>query len=314
MHCSRRDFLRFLSAGTSPCLFARRGQADPSLKPHVAFPVQAHDRLAVTSWPFRAYMESPTNRGRDTNLPGMDLKEFPAFVTKKFDIRNVNPLSDHFHSTDSAYLDAFREAVAKAGSHLVDLGLAGKHFYDPDAAVRQSAVDYGRKWIDIAVAIGSPSVRQHLTVRAGEKPEAAMAAESLGRLAEYGAKRNIVVNLENDNGVAEDPFVLVAVIEKVNSPYLRALPDFGNSLIGHNSEYSEKGVKTMLKHAYNMCHVKDAVEGDDGQILKVDLGKMFGLAKQSSYEGFYSMEFDTELGDPIAGTKRLIEESLEYLA
>jgi len=243
----------------------------------------------------------------------MDVKEFAAFVVEKFDIRNINPLADHFSSTDTAYLQALREAVDKAGSHLVDLGLAGKHFFDPDPAVRQSAVDYGRKWIDIAATLGSPSVRQHLQLRPGQKPQAALAAEGLGQLAEYGAKRNMVVNLENDNAIAEDPFLLVAVIEKVNSPYLRALPDFGNTLIGHDQDYNARGVKAMLGHAYNMCHVKDTVEADNGERVKVDLARMFGLARQSGYRGYYSMEFDTTAGDPVTGTKRLVEESLQYL-
>lgn len=243
----------------------------------------------------------------------MDLKEFPAFAIERFGIRNINPLSDHFRSTDSAYLDAFRDAVRRAGSHLVDLGLAGKHFYDPDPATRQAAVDYGCKWIDIAVTTGSPSVRQHLAVRTGQRPQLSNAVETLGRMAEYGAKRNVVVNLENDNAIAEDPFLLVAAIEKVNSPYLRALPDFGNSLIEHDRDYNERAVKAMLGHAYNMCHVKDTVEGDNGQRVKVDLARIFEIAKQSGYRGFYSMEFDTGAGNPVDGTKTLIEQSLRYL-
>lgn len=244
----------------------------------------------------------------------MDLLEFPSFVVEKFGVRNINPLGDHFRSTDPAYLEAFRSAVQKAASNLTDLGLAGRSFASPDAEVRLDAIEFGRKWIDIAVKLGSPSVRQHLTLRNSEKPQPAMAAESLGKLAEYGAKRNTVVNLENDNAVAEDPFLIVSIIERVNSPYLRALPDFGNSLLGHDQDYSQRGVKAMFKHAYNMCHVKDMVEADNGQIVKVDLRRMFGLAKQSGYRGYYSMEFDSELGDPVAGTKRLVEEGLKYLA
>ncbi len=302
---SRRELLILLPA----LAFASGSQ-----EPHIQFPVEPRARLAVTSWPFRVYIESPTNRGRKPGAPGMDLKEFPGFVVEKFGVHNINPLADHFHSTDDAYLAVFREAVDKAGSHLVDLGLAGRYFYEADPIDRQSAVEYGCKWIDIAVKIGSPSVRQHLQLRHGQKPDIGIAAESLGRLAEYGAKRNIVVNLENDNATAEDPFLIVSVIEKVNSPYLRALPDFGNSLGGHDESYNERAVKAMLGLAWNMCHVKDSVEGENGQMKKVDLARMFSLAKQSSYRGYYSMEFDTNAGDPIAGTQRLVQESLQYLA
>jgi sugar phosphate isomerase/epimerase len=288
--------------------------AEPTGGPHMRFPVTPRERLAVTSYPFRGYIDSPTNRGRKSSLPPMDLTSFPSFVIEKFGVRNINPLADHFRSTDDAYIASFRQALDKAGSHLVDLGLGGRYFYDSDPSTRQAAVEYGRKGIDLATKAGSPSVRQHLQVRRGQKPDVAMAAESLARLAEYGTKRNIVINLENDERVAEDPFRIVELIEKVNSPYLRALPDFGNTLIGHDAEYSQKGVKGMLGHAWNMCHVKDVVQADDGSLVKVDLAAMFALAKQSSYRGFYSMEFDTDAGDPITGTQKLVQETLHYLS
>lgn len=278
------------------------------------FPARPRDRLAVTSWPFRAYIESPTNHGRKASVPGMDLKDFPTFVAEKFGVHNINPLADHFSSTADAYLAQFRDALQRAGSHIVDLGLGGRDFFSPDTATRQIAIDYGRKGIDIAVKAGSPSVRQHLRAARGQKPDAALAAESLGRLAEYGANRNVVINLENDDPVAEDPFLIVAIVEKVKSPYLRALPDFGNSLIPHDADYNRRAVAAMLDHAWNMCHVKDSVEGEKGQRKDVDLREMFRLAKHSGYRGYYSMEFDTGAGDPITGTQKLVEESLQYLA
>ena len=161
--------------------------------------------------------------------------------------------------------------------------------------------------------VGSPSVRQHVAGHSGEKPDVSLAAQSLGEMAEYGSKKNIVINLENDSPGAEDPFFLVAVIEKVKSPYLRALPDFGNSLAGHDDSYNRTAVKAMLAHAYNMCHVKDKVQGDDGKVYNVDLASMFKLAKASAYRGFFSMEFDTDGGDAVAGTKNLVETTLRYL-
>ncbi len=311
MHPTRRQFLEFpplFALGTSLLSADQQPQ-----QPDLHFPTKPHDRLAVTSWPFRAYIESPTNHGRDRSKPGMDLTEFPALIVTKFEVYNINPLSDHFRSTDSAYLDALQSAVKKANSHIVDLGLAGRHFYGPDAATRSAAVDYGRKWIDIARVIGSPTVRQHVSGSPDTKPDVALAASSLGELAEYGSKQNIIVILENDNPIAEDPFFLVKVIEKVNSPYLRALPDFGNSLIGHDAEYNEKAVRAMFRYAYSMCHVKDSVESRDGKRDTVDLKKMFGIARENSYRGYFSMEFDTGAGDPFAGTETLVQETLRYM-
>jgi len=114
-----------------------------------SFPVKTRDRLAVTSWPFRTLIDSPTNRQRDATVPGIDLKEFPALIVEKFGVHNINPLSDHFHSSDPLTSIPFVRRSRKAGSHVVDLGLSGKQFYSSDAAARTEAVEFGRKWIDI---------------------------------------------------------------------------------------------------------------------------------------------------------------------
>ena len=244
---SRRSFIQGLAA--APLIAAS--------DPRYAFPSEARQRLAVTSYPFRAYIESPTNPGRDKSVQGMDLKEFAGMIAKRFGVHNINPLGDHLQSTDPAYLKDFRAAVEAAGSHLVDLGLGGKDFANPSQSVRDDAVAYGRRWIDIAVLLGSPSVRQHLHTAQGVVPSVPNAVESLARLAEYGSQKNIVINLENDSPGAEDPFFIVEVLSKVNHPYLRALPDFGNSLRGHDAAYNEKAVDAMFKHVFNMSHVKD---------------------------------------------------------
>ena len=161
--------------------------------------------------------------------------------------------------------------------------------------------------------LGSPSVRQHVSGVHGLKPDVALASESLGALSEYGSKRGVIVNLENDNPVAEDPFFLVDVIERVKSPWLRALPDFGNSLLAHDHEYNRRALTKMFQHAYSMSHVKDSVLAEDGKVSTVDLAAIFGIAKAAGYRGYFSMECETGLSGPFAGTEKLVQESLKYL-
>jgi sugar phosphate isomerase/epimerase len=271
--------------------------------------------LAVTSWPFREFIDSPTNPYRNRQKPGMDITEFPAMVATKFDVHNVCPLAAHFRSTDPAYLDSFRKELERAKSHLADFGLGGGRFWDPDGAKRQQAIDTGKHWIDVAVVLGSPSVRQHLGGSPSVKPDPELAAQTLGKMAEYGATKNIIVNLENDDRHNEDPFFIVEVIEKVGNPYLRALPDFGNTLLGGDAGYSERGVAAMLKHAYGICHVKDVVVTESGKAYNIDLPKMFALAKGSGFKGYFVMEWDGLPGeDPYQGTDRLVHETLGILS
>jgi sugar phosphate isomerase/epimerase len=283
----------------------------PSLK----FPIKPRERLAVASWPFRAYIDAPRNRrARDTNLPGMDLKHFAAWVVQRFGLRRIEPLDQHFGSTDTAYIQELRQAIEKAGASVVNIpvGLQAS-FYDPNPAGRKEAIEAGRKWIDIAALLGSPSVRLHISGVNKLKPDVERTAASLKQVAEYGAEKNVLVNLENDDNLTEDPFFIVSVIEKVDNAYLRALPDFCNSMLTHDQAFNHRALMSLFKHAYNIAHVKDSEVGDQGRLFIVDVAACFKIAKAAGYRGYFSMEWEGR-GDPLSGTQRLIDLSLKSLA
>jgi len=100
----------------------------------------------------------------------------------------------------------------------------------------------------------------------------------------------------------------------IGSPYLRALPDFGNSMVEKygDTAFNYAAVKAMFAHADNIGHVK-AAESSGPKLYHIDPAKTFEIAKQSGFRGYYSMEFDQE-GDPLAGAKFLVEQSVKYLA
>ena len=315
---SRRSFLRWSAiAGTAagiaeaiPAAFASDSHARA---PHIKFPTAVRERIAVASWPFRAYLESADNKYRDKSQPGMDLKDFAAHVVKEFHIYNLEPLSSHFSSTLPDYLHQFREAVDKAGSHVINIPVDGRDsFYDPDTAARKRAVDRAKQWIDIATVLGSPSIRYHIAGADNVKPDVQLTAAGLRQVAEYGAAKNVVVNLENDDLLTEDAFFIVRVIEKVNHPYLHALPDFCNSMLTGNADFNYRAIKAMFQHACNICHVKDSEVGDGGKVFKVDVPKTFNILKASGFRGYCSMEWEGG-GNPDVGTRKLMEYTLKYL-
>lgn len=276
------------------------------------FPSVARERIAIASYPFRDFVA-----GRE-DKPGsgkMELKEFAAHVSAKFNIKKIEPWSEHFRSLDEAYLEELRAAISHAGGAIVNVAVDGEHSpYALDGTERERAVAFSRHWIDAAVLTGSPSVRTNIPAAKDAKPDVERTAECLKRVAEYGASKNVVVNLENDNPVSEDPFFLVKVIEKVNSPWLHALPDFANTLAAYEEDYAYRGIEAMFGKAYNISHVKETEAGDGkGKIAHVDLARTFEIAKRRGYKGYFSMEWDSP-GDPYEGTKGLIEKTLKHLS
>jgi sugar phosphate isomerase/epimerase len=204
--------------------------------------------------------------------------------------------------------------LEKAGVKVVNIAVDGPDsIYDTDAATRRKAVAYGKKWVDVAVAIGSPSIRTHIQGSPHSAPDVQRTAQNLREVVDYGAGKNVVINLENDDLVSEDAFFLVKVIEAVDHPYLHALPDFANSMLTGNADFNYRALQAMFQHAYGICHVKDGEDGDDGKYVNIDLKKSFDILKASGYRGYCSMEFDAK-GDPYAPTAKLIEQTLQYLS
>lgn len=252
--------------------------------------------------------------GSNPSAHKMELKDFAAHVKSKFNVNKIEPWSQHFLSLDGKYLEQIRTAVQTAKAAIVNIAVDGEHSpYAADREEREKSVAFSKQWVDAAVAIGSPSIRTSISAAKDSEPDVERAAYSLRRVAEYGAIKNVVINLENDNPRSEDPFFVVQVIEKVNNPWLHALPDFANTLAAGNEEHAYSGVQAMFKHAYNICHIKEMENDAEGKAVHVDLARTFGLLKNANYHGYCSMEWDSP-GDPYRGTSELIEKTIHYLS
>lgn len=246
--------------------------------------------------------------------PKMELTEFAAHVRSRFDINKIEPWSRHFLSLEAEYLDSFRVALDKASASIVNIAFDGEHsFYAHDRAERERAVIDNKQWINAAAVLGSPSIRTHIAAADNQPPDLDRCTDTLLRIAEYAATRNVVVHLENDDAVTEDPVFLVKLIEKVNSPWLRGLPDFGNSLMHKAPEDAYAGVEAMFQHAYGICHVKPSESTEKGANVQVDLAYIFAILKKSGYRGYLSMEYDNT-GEPYRETEELITQTLKFLS
>jgi sugar phosphate isomerase/epimerase len=277
--------------------------------PAIHFPAAARQRIAVASYPFREFIVAPNEKASSK----IELKDFPAHVISKFNVNKVELWSAHFPSTDAAYLHDFQKALKAAKAEVVDIAVDGEASpYAIDPSEREKAIAFSKHWVDVAAAIGSPSVRTNIPEAKDAKPDVDRLAASLSRVVEHAATRNVVVHLENDNPVSEDPFFLVKVIEKVNHPWLHALPDFANTLAAHDAAYAYSGLDAMFAHAYGICHVKEVEINPAGQTVHADLRKTFAMLRHHDYRGYCSMEFDSP-GDPYAGTSTLIAETVRYL-
>jgi sugar phosphate isomerase/epimerase len=310
---TRRRFLRDAVSALAGVAFfpAIVTAAADTAQPSMRFPEHPRERIAIASYPFRDYVA-----GRKDALGGhkLELRDFSAHVAEKFNITKIEPWSKHFRSLDQNYLAEIRVGVEKTGGMIVNIAVDGEHSpYAADKAEREKSVAFSKQWVDAAAAVGSPSIRSNMPKAGDSEPDAQRAADTLSRVVEYAARKNIVVNMENDNPISEDPFFIVQVIDRVNNPWLHALPDFANSLVTGREDHAYQGVQAMFAHAYNITHVKSLEANEQGKEFRVDLAKTFGMLRAAHYKGYCSMEYDSP-GDPYKGTRELIETTLNYLS
>jgi len=280
--------------------------------PHINFPTDPRSRLAISVWAFRFVIDAPQNDERDPKLRAMDMKDFAAHVREKFNIINIEPYNRYFRSLEPAYLDQFRNALEKSGTHAINIAAdMDTSYFDADAATRAKSVAEAKKWIDVAVSIGAPSVRTSMS-SVKNPPNLGPATESLKSVADYAASKNVVVHLENDNLVYEDAFFIEKLVRKVNHPYVHALPDFGNSYGSGDPAFAARAIKALLPLAYAISHVKPTSTTAQGKEMQVDLAANFAAAKAANYKGYFSMEYEGK-EEIYAATTKLIDQSLKYI-
>jgi sugar phosphate isomerase/epimerase len=308
----RRTFIGATSAFCAGGMFHARASFAESRSPQIKFPTDPRSRIAISAWAFRFIIDAPLNDERDSKLPAIDMKDFGAYVREKFGVSNVEPYNHYFKSLEPAYLDEFRNALEKSGTHAVNIAAdMDSSYFDGNAETRTKSVAEAKKWIDVAVAIGSPSVRTSMS-SVKNPPNLDLAAESLKPVVDYAAAKNVVVHLENDNLVYEDAFFIEKLVRRVNHPYLHALPDFGNSYGSGDSSFGARAVKALFPLAYAISHVKPASTTAQGTEIQVDLAANFTAAKSAGYKGYFSMEYEGR-EEIHSATAKLIEQTLKLM-
>jgi sugar phosphate isomerase/epimerase len=299
----RRHFIA-LSAAFAATLRAQN-------RPDFDFPTEPRSRLAVSTYPFRSLISTGRGHSSDGSAAGTSLEDFAHTIKPRLNVAAIEPWSHHFDSTDPAYLQGLNASFKSAGLLVVNIPVDVAAILCATSEQRQSGLNTYRKWVDAAVILGSPSIRVHLPHgESGDQISCSVSA--LKELAAYGASRNIVINVENDEPEIEQPERVARVIQTVNSPFLHTLPDFCNSMLVHDDpEYNYRAMALLFPLAYNISHVKDE-ESDKAKIYRVDVNRIFAIANRAGYRGFFSMEWEGT-GDPYEGTAKLIEASLRNL-
>ena len=231
-------------------------------------------------------MHRSLEAGSITNL------DFPRIAKKTYGLDAVEYVSTFFNgkAEDQKYLAALKDSCSKYGvkSLLIMVDDEGD-LADSSLVTRSKAVENHYKWIRAAQFLGCHSIRVNSGGRGTMGQMQAAAIDALGRLADYAAKYQINVIVENHGENSSIGKWLAEIIKTVNKPNLGTLPDFNNFF-----EYDPYlGVSELLPFAKGVSgQTRDFDE--NGNDSRIDFEKMMKVVSESGYKGYIDVEYSGE--------------------
>ncbi|QDT03719.1 Xylose isomerase-like TIM barrel [Rubripirellula lacrimiformis] len=210
----------------------------------------------------------------------------------------------------------------RAFRHGMDLCAMSTHqsFVTPDPAKRQQNVDHTIHCIELAYAMGIPTIRvntgrwgtsgnfDELMANKGIEPRLegytdddgfGWVREGFEKCLPVAEKCGVVMGLENHWGLGRTADGVLRVIGEVDSPWLRATMDTGNFLEDQYDQYAKLAPEAVFVQA------KTYYGGGTWYTLDIDYPKVAKILRDVDYRGYISLEFEGKQDHETAIPKSL---------
>lgn len=206
-----------------------------------------------------------------------------------------------------AYLQKLKRRAFVNGMSLCGFS-THQTFVTPDAAERQKNVDHTIKCLELAYALGIPTIRVNtgrwntsknfdvLMANKGIEPRLPGYSDDDGygwvngcfeKLVKVAEKLGIVFGLENHWGLGLTAEGVLRVVNAIKSPWLQVTLDTGNFL--GDDPYSRL---EQLADAAVLVQAKTYYGGGIWYTLDLDYPRIATMLKKHHYKGFISLEFE----------------------
>ena len=222
-------------------------------------------------------------------------------------VMGLEILEQQLESEDNSYLQGIKRQAFRRGLALYNIGTS-QNFIAKDVETRQQQVQHTLHCIDLAHALGVPSIR----VNAGtwqtpggpglvesrgwtepwdgysEDDGFAWAIEGLGACVDHAEERGVMLLLENHWGLTTTAEGMLRVLEGVNSPWLRAILDMGNFYYDGDM-YS--AMERIAPYVY-LAHAKTYPGGGLVFTIDIDYARVFRILENAGFQGYVSIEME----------------------
>ena len=238
----------------------------------------------------------------------LDNLDFPKAAKQQFGIDAVEYVNQFFKdkAKDSDYLAELTKRAADEGVTNVLVMCDGLgNLGDPDSAARAKAIENHFPWVEAAKRLGCHSIRVNASSTGSFEEQQKLAADGLGRLADYASQMQMNVIVENHGGLSSNGAWLAGVMQLVAKPNCGTLPDFGTF-----HDYDRyRGVEELMPFAKGVS-AKSHEFDDAGNEVRTDYERMLRLVVGAGYHGYVGIEYEgTALpeAEGILATKKLLD-------
>jgi sugar phosphate isomerase/epimerase len=301
MPMPRRAFLSSLAAAgmAGPAILRAQSRAK-------RFPI-AFSTLGCPQWGFKAVLEAATANG----YAGMELRG----IAGEMDLTKVPEL-------EGTRLAETKRDLAALGLVVTDLG-ASARMHEKDPATREKQLDEGRRFIDLAHALGVPYVRMFGDKLPPEEPKEEVlkrVVDGFQQMAGVAKAAGVTVLIES-HGDFTHSADLETILTRVGSDAFALLWDAHHTFVAGKEAPADtwKALGRYVRHT----HLKDSVpQGDDRRYVLTGTGQVpvkeqAKVLAAGGYKGYYCFEWEKkwhpEIEEPEIAFPHYAKTMREYL-
>jgi sugar phosphate isomerase/epimerase len=271
-------------------------------------PSRPGNRIATSTYSYWRFRE-------DSKLPIEECIDLAAEAG--FD--GVEILHIQMQDTSNAALQRIKQRAFRNGLDLCGFS-THQTFVSPDEDVRQKNVEHTIHCIELAYALGIPTMRvntgrwgttksfDELMAHKGIEPRLASytdddgfgwVIEGLSKCLKAAERCGVVMGLENHWGLGRTAEGVLRVVNEIASPWLQVTLDTGNFLERQYEQYALLAPKAVFVQA------KTYFGGGTWYTLDIDYDRVAAILKEANYRGYISLEFEGQEGPRTAIPKSL---------
>lgn len=262
-------------------------------------PIKRHGasrmKLSLAAYSFREALAGPKK--------SMTLDDFVDRAAA-WDLDAVEPTSYYFPEP------ATPEYCRRLRRHafLLGLGISGtairNTFTYPPGPERQKEIAHVKRWIDLAVDLGAPTIRifaGDLQKGTTEAQARSWSIEAIQECCEYAGPRGVILALENHGGIVSTVEQLLSIVQEIESEWFGVNWDSGNfrsaDPYGDLAKAAPYAVVAQIKTEISPSGVPQ----------EANLARIIGILREAGYRGFVALEYEAR-EDPFVAVPRYLKE------